>query len=389
VVRLRQIALALALALALPLAGCSFKGGANPGADARPDSDATASDATFDAIELIDAPPGTAFRKELAITGDAVDEDLSDFPLYVELTDADLAARSQADASDIYFTDADGVTPLDYEIEAWDDATGALIAWVRVPTIDDTDGAAIYLRYGEPSIAAPANPAGVWSANFLTVFHMNNDPDTPIVDSLGARDGTAHDSMDATDLVDARLGLGLELDGTNDIIDFDNPITGASQHTFSGWVDQQDSADGEAFIVLGSGGALRESRFLHTSFGGGPMRAGFYTDDHATDDDIQGDGFVLVHWTYDDNRDSRIYVDGALVDGPQNFANAEDTQGMEGRIGNAPGGGMGFGTNMGLNGIVDEVRIADTARSAAWIAAEFANQSDPAGFYRVGDEEPL
>jgi hypothetical protein len=50
---------------------------------------------------------------------------------------------------------------------------------------------------------------------------------------------------------------------------------------------------------------------------------------------------------------------------------------------------MGFGTNMGLNGIVDEVRIADTARSAAWIAAEFANQSDPAGFYRVGDEEPL
>jgi hypothetical protein len=95
--------------------------------------------------------------------------------------------------------------------------------------------------------------------------------------------------------------------------------------------------------------------------------------------------FVLVHWTYDDNRDSRIYVDGALVDGPQNFANAEDTQGMEGRIGNAPGGGMG----LGLNGIVDEVRIADTARSAAWIAAEFANQSDPAGFYTVGDEEPL
>ena len=48
----------------------------------------------------------------------------------------------------------------------------------------------------------------------------------------------------------------------------------------------------------------------------------------------------------------------------------------------------GFGANLGLNGSVDEVRIATRIRSPAWIAAEFANQSDPASFYTVGPEEP-
>jgi hypothetical protein len=44
---------------------------------------------------------------------------------------------------------------------------------------------------------------------------------------------------------------------------------------------------------------------------------------------------------------------------------------------------------MGLNGAVDEVRIANRVRSAAWIAAEQANQSAPAAFYTLGPEEAL
>lgn len=42
---------------------------------------------------------------------------------------------------------------------------------------------------------------------------------------------------------------------------------------------------------------------------------------------------------------------------------------------------------MGLHGTVDEVRLATVARSAGWIATEFANQSSPSTFYGVGPEE--
>ena len=86
--------------------------------------------------------------------------------------------------------------------------------------------------------------------------------------------------------------------------------------------------------------------------------------------------------------DGERQLDGAEVDS-QTFNTTENTQGTEGRIGNAPGGGSGFGPNMGLNGTIDEVRIADVARSPGWIAAEFSNQNNPAGFYTGGAEEPL
>lgn len=376
--------------LFLGLAACSFKGG---GSNASSDPDSGVDGDTGDAG--LDAPPGAmAYRKEITISGDAVSQTLANFPLYVQIAgDADLMARAETDGSDIFFASADGTTPLDFEIESWDPDAGDLVAWVRL-TIDDTNGATLYLRYGEASVATPPNPPAVWTEGFLTVFHMNNDPGaSDIIDSLGMRDGTPTGGMDANDLVGGQLGLGIDLDGNNDEIDFDNPITGASTHTISGWVNQGTSnGDGDAFVVLGSGGTLRGSRFLHTVdnvFSGGDVLAGFYSDDHLTNDAINTNGFHLVHWTYDDNRDSRVYIDGQLVDGPQNFGTAEDTQGMEGRIGNAPGGGMGFGNGMGLNGIVDEVRIAATARSAEWIAAEFANQDDPGAFYTLGNEEAI
>jgi hypothetical protein len=60
------------------------------------------------------------------------------------------------------------------------------------------------------------------------------------------------------------------------------------------------------------------------------------------------------------------------------------TAGTGGFIGNAP---AGFGQNMAINAILDEVRIATVARSAGWIATERNNQNAPTTFYAVGPEE--
>ncbi len=37
-----------------------------------------------------------------------------------------------------------------------------------------------------------------------------------------------------------------------------------------------------------------------------------------------------------------------------------------------------------FNGIIDEARISNVARSADWIATEYANQSGSTAFYTVG-----
>jgi hypothetical protein len=36
-----------------------------------------------------------------------------------------------------------------------------------------------------------------------------------------------------------------------------------------------------------------------------------------------------------------------------------------------------------MKGLLDEVRISKTARSAGWIATEYNNQSNPSSFYTV------
>ncbi|RLI41567.1 hypothetical protein DRO69_11410, partial [Candidatus Bathyarchaeota archaeon] len=45
------------------------------------------------------------------------------------------------------------------------------------------------------------------------------------------------------------------------------------------------------------------------------------------------------------------------------------------------------GQNRVFNGIIDSVRISNTARSAAWIQTEYNNQNDPEDFYSLGPEE--
>lgn len=374
------------LASAFLLTACTFTGGSANGADggAEPDGP-SASDAGAD------APATSIRRKPITIASQTTGDSLADFPLLVALDDDDeLRAHASESGADIFFVAADGASPLDYEIERWDPVTGTLLAWVRVPLIDRDADTTVYLRYGDVELAAEPDPVGVWRADFAAVFHLNNSPDDAIVDSTGERDGSAHPSMDDGDLVVGKLGLGLELDGGNDVIDFANPFVAdrrSSAHTISAWVSQEASNNGEALVVLGAGGSSNRSRFLHSRFTGGMITAGLYGDDLVTDDDIQDAGFKLVHWTYTTGAETSIYVDGVLVEGPHTHDNPADTQGMQGRIGNAPGGGGGFGSNMGLNGVVDEVRIATAARSAAWIAAEFANQTDPDGFYTVGAEQ--
>ena len=65
---------------------------------------------------------------------------LSDFPLLVSVTSADLAAKvTDAEGDDIVFRAQDSTTcggpsscTLDHEIEKYVPGTGELVAWVRV-----------------------------------------------------------------------------------------------------------------------------------------------------------------------------------------------------------------------------------------------------------------
>jgi hypothetical protein len=369
----------------LPLgiaAACGFDHSGQGGGGGESDGGATSDDGGGGGDG--DAAGAAGFQKTVTVSalGGA---DLDDFPLYLELDDVDLMARSAADGSDIHFVGPGGEA-LDHEVQRWDPGSGHLEAWVRVTLLGGGD-TVLTLRYGEPDPPALPDPAAVWSSGFAAVWHFEESPGGELADALGDRPGTPSGGLNDTDSVAGALGRAIELDGNDDMIDFANPLSGGTDHTISAWVRQDATDDNDTLLVVGTG-ACSEARWIHTRFDQGTVALGLYCDDLPDSGaDVQGDGWKLVHWTHADGT-SRLYLDGVQVGAPFAHDGAPDTQGSAGHIGNVPTA-AGFGANMGLNGAVDEVRIATRVRSAAWIAAEQANQSAPAAFYTLGPEEAL
>jgi trimeric autotransporter adhesin len=358
--------------LLLVLGGCSFERGMLTN-DAGPDGSIG---------ETRDAPCfcGNSLREKTITIADDVAGTHASFPLWLSLTDADLAARASEDGVDIHFVA--GTTKLDYQIQSWTKGTGRLDAWVRVPSL--AAGMQIAMRYGDPEAAHAPTSAGVF-ISYRAVWHLDDSlTDDTIVDARGLAHGTAS-QLAASASVAGKLGRGIDFDGGSSQITFTNPLSGNTAHTISLWIDQRTTNTNDALVVLGNG-MMNQARWFHSRFNTATIAVGFYTNDYTNPgEDIIGDGWVLLHWVFEgQNRMTRIYRDGALVAGPFQHNPGINTQGNGGYLGNAPGL---FGSNMGLSGTLDEVRITDVARSADWIAAEAVNQGTPSAFYTIGSEQ--
>lgn len=321
----------------------------------------------------------------LTIAGSKVPEQLTDFPVYIDLTQDDFKTR--LDAAQLSFKRRMGanIDNLPYELQSFDPATGRLRAWVLLPRLSNGGDTSFELQYGDPAVAAAPNAPEVWRNGYRLVFHLESD--TAIADSRQKATGTPS-NLKPTALTDAKLGKGIDFDGNlNEWISFTNPINGGGQGTISVWVSQQDANNKEALVALGAG-LGNQARWIYGSHNGNnQVTLGLFADDWTnTGLDIRNDGWRLIHWTYN-NRTSRLYRDAQPIGNPFTHINNANTQTNQGWLGNNKS--PGFDTDAGLNGILDEVRISDTARSPGWIAAEFANQSNPGTFLAASAPQPL
>jgi hypothetical protein len=326
-----------------------------------------------------DATMSTLRQKTITI-GSGVNGTLVSFPLWITLTDSDLASRARSDGTDIYFLA--GTTKLDYQIQSWTKNTGRLDAWVRVPSL--AAGTQILMRYGDVTAAHAANAPGTFTG-YQAVWHLDDSlQNTMVADARNLANGTAV-MLGPNDSAAAQLGRGINFSDGNDEITFTNPLSGNTAHTISVWINQRATITNDAIIVLGNG-AQNEARWLHSRYNQSTIALGFYVNDYPDpNENIIGGGWTLLHWVFEgQNRMTRIYRDGVLVAGPFQHMSGIDTMGTAGYIGNAP---IAFGTNMGLNATLDELRIINVARSPDWIAAEFANQKTPGTFYTVSAEQ--
>lgn len=327
----------------------------------------------------------TGFRRLLTLDGAQVAEPLSDFPVLVRIEDAHLAAHAAVSGEDLYFTAEDGVTALDFEIERYED-TGALVAWVRVPVLNAGVDTKLYLGYGDGQ-SGRAQASAVWSSGFHHVWHLAEDPsagDDAVRDSTARAHGTAHTSMTSEAVVSGVAGSGLHFDGIDDEITFYNDLWGSGPSTFSGWVKQQGSLGeyGTSVLSIGDGTLEGSARFMLSHADSGRVKCGFMGNDDLTTAVLPLAQWKYLTWTWD-GRESAVYIDAVRVLGPSRHTGVATT-GLVGKM-----GASSFRFEYFMYGELDELRVATSARSSAWIATEYANQRPASTFIKsVGEPEP-
>jgi len=185
------------------------------------------------------------YRKKITINSSKVGGSLSNFPFLFNTTNNDFKTTANGgklteDGSgiDIIFTDSDGVTQLKHEIEDYDDATGQIVAWVKVPSLGDVADKILYIYYGNSGGTNEGDPTNVWDSDYVGVYHL----DTSLEDSTSNNnDGTNQGTVDATGKI-AR-GRDFEFDDTDYInIGNDSDFNGDTVNneiTVEAWINSE------------------------------------------------------------------------------------------------------------------------------------------------------
>lgn len=365
-----------------------------------------------------------SYWRRITIDNAKVGEDDADFAFLFNSTLADLATVGNGgrventDASGgasgaltvpadlVFAAQADGSGKYDFEVEKYDAATGELIAWVQSGVSSATD-TVLYLIYGDKEVTTTQeNVPGTWDTNFKGLWHLaetsgaHHDSTSEGNDSTAmsvATQGSAVGKVDGADEFDGDadyIGLGdIDsglFDGVNDLL------------TIEAWING-DSLTGNHTIIS-------KFDFLPSSH---RTTFWFYIDDgellvrvYKTDDPTQGIDFVtdtaslgagaLHHVVVaidlgNTNSEMEFYANGQseaatrTVGGTPPTVFGENTAPVE--IGALHNHSVLAPHCVSFDGVIDEVRLSKSVRSANYTTTCYNNQNSPATFYGVSEPD--
>ncbi len=369
----------LLLAIATPVSACVLHADGPGWSDAASD-DADGGGADAQASPSVEIAAITVGADAL---GESCTADLADFPLLVSVEGLASLRTTGAggvvqgtSGDDLVFRAADD-TQLDYEIEAYDGASGSLVAWVRVPSLSSSADTTIFLYGGDSTITGPGeNPHGVWNSGFAGVWHLHDD----FEDSTARQNhGTNHGTSTAV----GQIGDGQEFVNTED--DYIDCGAGESLNltdaiTLSAWVRPGSLPTADDFFDFVSKGNMYVLQFVKGTLQprlSYMIPAGTWNTVNDPDviDTIE---FHHVAASFDvaaGANNAKLFVDGALV--------SEETY-TEPIASTTASLTLGRFTDVrDFDGVLDEIRISNLARDACWLQTEFANQLEPSAFYTL------
>ena len=334
------------------------------------------------------------YRKKITLESSKVAANLTDFPILINLvSDSDLVNRAQSDGDDIYFTSADGTTRLSHETEKYNDTTGELVAWVKIPSLSGGTDTETYMYYGDASTENQEDVANVWSNGYEAVYHLHQD----FNDSTGDYNASNSGSVDLT----GQVANGQDFTPANEI-QAGNWSVGGSAITLQAWLNPDDFDQNDPRVISKANGENTDNHVFMLGLGGSGDRyvrgriktgtsdsSGTTTLESSTNPAVTGT-WQVVSLTYDGSN-MRLFNNGAVV-GSTSKSGALRQNDWDITIGDNPDNTDT--STYSLDGKLDEVRVSSVARSQEWLTTEYNNQQYPDkavhganGFFTLGSEE--
>lgn len=339
---------------------------------------------------------GFSKRLKLTISAASADSNLTNFPVMLNLSSS--SGKTGFDTTAVFdelgdahqkrfaITKNDGTTQCPVEIEYWDATEEKAILWTKIPTVYSSVDTDVFFYFdatvsgNTAYVGDVGDPAAqsVWDSNFKLVMHMAQDPNGDVADAIkdstiNANHGTPVGSMTTDDLVDGKIGKAIDFDSADDYIDcgsstslfvnvglFEAYIRAESTQVFNARILSVGNPTDRVGLYLPSTTSVHFYGLNSPTliFGIGAT----ITADGATFHSIAGS------W---DTTEAKLYVDGVEEDSWSGDATLGLPATTPVFIGEYIGGG-----DYRFHGLIDEVRISNTARSEAWIKATYYSNSD-------------
>ena len=320
------------------------------------------------------------FRKKIVLDttpqGGDLKEALTDFPVLVRLHTGNFTfENAKSDGSDIRFVASDDKTPLKYHIERFDPKEEMVLIWVKVPSIAPaSQEGSFWIYYGNSSAVSGEEAGGTFDTPQALVYHLGEKDGLP-------QDATSYknNAKEFTGKLDtpSPIGRGITLKGEDRLVVAKSPSLNFTKgFTFSSWVrsarTQTDGRllswdDGKQSMVIAVDGTK-----LYAAFSGQKK----IVSDKV---DLPQSKWVHVTVTAEPGKDLVIYTDGRQRATSKLASLPEPSSDIA--IGGTLQGKNGFA------GDLDEIGIANIARSASWVHALALSQGPDTPFLTFQDEE--
>jgi len=341
------------------------------------------------------------YRVKLTIQSSKIDSDLTDFPVYIDLSDLPAgfhANVNQTDARDIRITTSDGTTELAREIVNYDStADTGEVHFKFTGTLSSSADTDVYVYYGN-SGASDYGATDTYGRNavwddYLLVYHLQEAVNTTTdgyIDSTGNGYNGTGVSMAVSESA-AVMGNGQNFDGANDYIyetDDSNAVNvgtlSANDFTTQAYYKKDATGQGVTDIY-----GDYDGNYWYMVWFNNNTSLNF-----AVDDDTN---FPRDTITVTDNTDWHKVAGRwdqstrtAYISDNKSHGTGDSVASFTPTASTSPlyvGAGGSARTTQEFDGMTDEMRVRASLLSDDWLDAEYENQVNPDTFFSVGSQE--